>query len=126
MRLGLALILLAVTACGGATTMAVPGDPPFTLPRLPVDRALLGAGLAAAQPEWPAQPLPLIPPRRSVDCGRAKCLALTFDDGPGEETGRVLDTLARHHARATFFLLGQMITEKSARFVRRMASEGHE
>ena len=33
-------------------------------------------------------------------------VALTFDDGPVLQTHRVLDTLARHDARATFFLVG--------------------
>lgn len=33
-------------------------------------------------------------------------LALTFDDGPSESTPRVLEILARHNARATFFMCG--------------------
>jgi chitin deacetylase len=33
-------------------------------------------------------------------------VALTFDDGPGPSTERLLDVLARHGARATFFVLG--------------------
>uniref|UniRef100_UPI00227E2D39 polysaccharide deacetylase family protein n=1 Tax=Escherichia coli TaxID=562 RepID=UPI00227E2D39 len=32
---------------------------------------------------------------------------LTIDDGPGPETRAVLDLLARHQARATFFLVGE-------------------
>jgi peptidoglycan/xylan/chitin deacetylase (PgdA/CDA1 family) len=38
--------------------------------------------------------------------GNPSCpeIALTFDDGPhGEDTPRVLDALARHDIRATFF-----------------------
>jgi peptidoglycan/xylan/chitin deacetylase (PgdA/CDA1 family) len=34
-------------------------------------------------------------------------VALTFDDGPGPSTERLLDVLARHGARATFFVLGR-------------------
>jgi peptidoglycan/xylan/chitin deacetylase (PgdA/CDA1 family) len=34
-------------------------------------------------------------------------VALTFDDGPGPSTGRLLDVLAQHGARATFFFLGR-------------------
>ncbi|MBO3746271.1 polysaccharide deacetylase family protein [Streptosporangiaceae bacterium NEAU-GS5] len=131
MRLGLATaLLLAVTGCSGVTTIAVPrggGAPARMLPQLPpMDRTVLGSRLAAAQPEWAGRALPLVPPRRMVNCRRAKCVALTFDDGPGDETGKVLDVLARHHARATFFLIGQMITQRSAPFLRRMVSEGHE
>ena len=33
-------------------------------------------------------------------------VALTFDDGPGPYTGRLLDCLEKNHARATFFLVG--------------------
>ena len=37
-------------------------------------------------------------------------LALTFDDGPGEYTDRLLDCLEENGAHATFFMLGQLIT----------------
>ena len=40
-------------------------------------------------------------------------LALTFDDGPGPSTDALLDVLARHQARATFFFLGKSIEEAS-------------
>ena len=33
-------------------------------------------------------------------------VALTFDDGPGVSTARILALLRRHHAHATFFVLG--------------------
>src|SRR4051812_38860714 len=37
-------------------------------------------------------------------------IALTFDDGPHPEwTPRLLDLLARHGARATFFMVGEMV-----------------
>ncbi|GAA3110462.1 polysaccharide deacetylase family protein [Streptosporangium carneum] len=60
----------------------------------------------------------------SVDCAKAKCVALTYDDGPGPDTGRLLDILGRSHARATFFSLG---TSASARpeLLKRMMREGH-
>ena len=34
-------------------------------------------------------------------------VALTFDDGPGKYTDRLLDVLEANNAKATFFLLGQ-------------------
>ncbi|HZT58691.1 MAG TPA: polysaccharide deacetylase family protein [Pyrinomonadaceae bacterium] len=52
-------------------------------------------------------------------------VALTFDDGPGEDTARVLDALAAHGARATFFMVGRQ-AERNARTARRVAAEGHE
>ncbi|WP_327372768.1 polysaccharide deacetylase family protein [Thermomonospora echinospora] len=65
---------------------------------------------------------PSTPP---VDCTRAKCVALTFDDGPGPYTGRLLDDLAKARARATFFVLGAHVGP-NAELVRRMVAEGHD
>lgn len=36
-------------------------------------------------------------------------IALTFDDGPGAEAGRILDLLEKYNARATFFMVGPMV-----------------
>lgn len=60
-----------------------------------------------------------------VDCDRFKCVALTYDDGPGLPTPRLLDILDRRHARATFFLVGQMIQLRPAT-ARRIARGHHE
>ncbi|MFQ3560832.1 polysaccharide deacetylase family protein [Streptomyces gramineus] len=62
----------------------------------------------------------------SVDCRRAKCVALTFDAGPSENSARLLDILQREHVPATFFLLGARHIERYPELVRRMAAEGHE
>ncbi|GAA2754963.1 hypothetical protein GCM10009872_03230 [Actinopolymorpha rutila] len=40
-----------------------------------------------------------------------KVLYLTFDDGPSEWTPKILEVLARHNAKATFFELGQQQKE---------------
>jgi peptidoglycan-N-acetylglucosamine deacetylase len=53
-------------------------------------------------------------------------LALTFDDGPDPEwTPRVLDILAAHATRATFFVIGERAA-KAPTLVKRIAAEGHE
>ncbi|MBN1883597.1 MAG: polysaccharide deacetylase family protein [Deltaproteobacteria bacterium] len=58
--------------------------------------------------------------------GREDVVALTFDDGPHPDyTGIVLDVLARHGARATFFVSGRMADEHPD-IIRRIVSEGHE
>ncbi|MDO5682452.1 MAG: polysaccharide deacetylase family protein [Propionibacteriaceae bacterium] len=49
------------------------------------------------------------PPPGSVDCSVAKCIALTFDDGPGPYTPRLLEMLTSKGAGATFFMQGVMI-----------------
>ncbi len=38
-------------------------------------------------------------------------IALTFDDGPGQYTDKLLDCLEKYDAKATFFMLGQCIEE---------------
>ncbi|WP_081240803.1 polysaccharide deacetylase family protein [Streptomyces viridosporus] len=62
----------------------------------------------------------------TVDCREVKCIALTFDAGPGEHSARLLDILKREQVPATFFLLGERHIEKYPELVRRMADEGHE
>lgn len=37
-------------------------------------------------------------------------IALTFDDGPGDRTGELLDQLEKYDAKATFFMLGQKVS----------------
>ena len=53
-------------------------------------------------------------------------VALTFDDGPnGECTPLILDTLKKHGAVATFFIIGQA-ARAHPELVERIAAEGHE
>ncbi|MGW0779563.1 polysaccharide deacetylase family protein [Streptomyces sp. NPDC002913] len=62
----------------------------------------------------------------SVDCRKAKCIALTFDAGPGKDTPQLLDILKEKKVPATFFLLGRDHVLKHPDTVRRIAAEGHE
>ena len=52
-------------------------------------------------------------------------VALTFDDGPGAHTPRILDELASRGAKATFFVVGSRIGGR-AELVARIAADGHE
>jgi len=52
-------------------------------------------------------------------------VALTFDDGPGQYTGRLLDCLEENNAKATFFMLGQNV-EKYPEYVSRQKELGME
>jgi peptidoglycan/xylan/chitin deacetylase (PgdA/CDA1 family) len=57
----------------------------------------------------------------------APFVALTYDDGPSEWTDPILDHLARHRGRATFFILGNAVDrEERRRALRRTVAEGHE
>ena len=51
--------------------------------------------------------------------------ALTYDDGPNDGvTDELLDVLAAHHARATFFMIGKYVRQRHA-LVRRVHAAGH-
>lgn len=52
-------------------------------------------------------------------------VALTFDDGPAQWTPPILDLLAEHGARATFFVLGSRV-EGNVELLHRVVAEGHE
>ncbi len=62
----------------------------------------------------------------AVDCRAAKCIALTFDAGPSENSARLLDILKEKKVPATFFLLGRRHIDTYPELVKRMAAEGHE
>ena len=62
---------------------------------------------------------------RPVDCRRVKCVALTFDDGPGAYTDTLLGHLARYRAKATFFVVGQNVAANPG-IVRKAYAAGHE
>lgn len=49
----------------------------------------------------------------TTDCVRYRCIALTFDDGPGPYTQTLLEHLDRYHAKATFFVVGRNVAPYS-------------
>lgn len=57
--------------------------------------------------------------------GNANMCAVTFDDGPSQFTGQLLDTLQAEGVRATFFVLGRQV-ERHPDLIQRMVREGHE
>ena len=68
---------------------------------------------------------PLASAASDYDRPGQKLLALTFDDGPGPYSDQILDTLAAHNAKVTFFMNGYKV-RRYADQVRRMADEGHQ
>ncbi len=88
--------------------------------------AAAGLGLAAGgyvyAAMWPGSRIfgqALIAPRSPGE------LALTFDDGPNPAwTPRLLDVLASHGVRATFFMLGSR-AQAQPELTRRIAAAGH-
>lgn len=64
--------------------------------------------------------------KKAVLDPKKKHVALTFDDGPHPTvTPRILDILAKHHAHATFFVLGNR-AEFYPNLLQRAVLEGHE
>jgi peptidoglycan/xylan/chitin deacetylase (PgdA/CDA1 family) len=62
----------------------------------------------------------------AVDCRKLKCVALTFDAGPSENTPRLLDILKKEKVHATFFMLGKNHIAERPEGVKRIDAEGHE
>ena len=91
---------------------------------VPVDPLTLAEQLGTAQPGWRSWFNRFMP--RRVDCRHIRCVALTFDDGPGDDTGRLLNILARKQAKGTFFVVGQRVAQSGRFELRRMVGEGHE
>ena len=52
-------------------------------------------------------------------------VALTFDDGPSDDTARLLDVLGERGVRAAFFVVGRFVERRPA-LARRIVAEGHE
>ena len=83
--------------------------------------ALVSAGAAAGK-SWPT-------PAAGDSASGGPEVLFTFDDGPSPKTTpAVLDTLARHHIHAVFFMVGEMAGNKSPRvraILQRVLREGH-
>jgi peptidoglycan/xylan/chitin deacetylase (PgdA/CDA1 family) len=61
----------------------------------------------------------------NLGCSVVKCVALTFDDGPGPFTDRLLQILKDNDAKATFFLIGNKVAANPAG-AKRIADAGME
>lgn len=59
-----------------------------------------------------------------IDCSVDKCVALTYDDGPGAYTEKLLKHLRDGNAKATFFMVGRQANARPD-VVRKVAAEGH-
>ncbi|MEU5884801.1 polysaccharide deacetylase family protein [Spirillospora sp. NPDC047279] len=93
----------------------------------PPQRAELAAVRAPITKPPPAPPPPPVvqAPPRKIDCRAAKCVALTFDDGPMPSTTRLLEILAGKKVKATFFVVGRNAAERPD-VMRSELAGGHE
>ena len=135
--LGLAVSALVLVAVDVAPHRP-PGRPPP-----PTTVATPAAGRSAAGP-WISLAVPPVAPRVRPDprpvraragCpvvrtvltsapGSGRTVALTFDDGPGVWTPRVLRVLREHRVPASFFVIGQQAAADPA-MLAAVAGEGH-
>lgn len=82
----------------------------------------LAAGSYAYAGMWPGSQIfgPCV-----VAAKRPAQIALTYDDGPADpDTFHLLEVLAKHGVRATFFMIGQFV-RKRPDIVRAVAAAGH-
>ena len=82
------------------------------------EAAAKAAAAAAAQSRQVGSYLPA---HGNVDCSQAKCIALSFDDGPGAGTNAILDTLEQYHVPATFMVVGTQVASHTAELKREAA-----
>ena len=83
------------------------------------------SGLVAEQVT--KEPSNIVCRKTSPDVGGDKVVALTFDDGPWEDsTEAILDILKENGAKATFFAVGNRIAGTGVDHVKRAAAEGHQ
>lgn len=64
------------------------------------------------------------PTIKPTDDTTTKKIYLTFDDGPGSQTGKILDILKKNHVKATFFVTGKE-DASSKKIYQRIVKEGH-
>jgi peptidoglycan-N-acetylglucosamine deacetylase len=83
-------------------------------------------GSAAAQPAAPDQQIAYFQTGTIFHSGLrdTHTVALTFDDGPNDNTPAVLDLLKAMHIEATFFIVGKMAVAHPD-ILARIAAEGH-
>jgi peptidoglycan/xylan/chitin deacetylase (PgdA/CDA1 family) len=112
---------LGVHAAAGVAALALPAALPWAAGALLLNHAVLtAAGL------WPRSALlgPNVTRLAPAHAARGE-VAITIDDGPDAEvTPAVLDLLAAHGARATFFCIADRARRQPA-LVRRIVAAGH-
>lgn len=101
---------LAASFSTGATTAVVAAA------------AVLAAGAFTYAGMWPGSQ---IFGRCVVAARDSRQIALTYDDGPNDpHTFRLLDVLAKHEVRATFFMIGRFVRQRPE-IARAVAAAGH-
>lgn len=103
-------VAVAATSCAGNPDPGASNEPdPTASSTAPSSESVESAAATpSSSPAESASPKPA-----KVNCKKDKCIALTYDDGPSEYTPKLLKTLAKYDAKATFFLIGPSATALS-------------
>ena len=101
----------------GELTITVPISSVSKYLQNPTARKFANIPKSAEKPKpAPAAPTPIV---------ANKTIALTFDDGPGPYTEKLLDILDKYDAKATFFLIGSKVSAR-ANTLRSIQARGHQ
>ncbi len=117
-RRSFAIAALIALAHAPALALLIAGRPWLALAAMFAVHAVLLWGTL-----WPHSRL-FGPVLRRLPANRRE-VWLTIDDGPSDDTPAILDLLARHRARATFFLVAER-AERRPELVRAIRARGHE
>jgi len=129
-------VFLAILVLGGLIPFFVPTAKTFAFEGLFMvsDSIYIAKALNENPLLLPRKPVKLLTklkfapflPSQDVDCAVDPCIAFTFDDGPNPfTTPKILETLDRVYAHATFFVVGNQVANNSA-LLKKMHSSGHE
>lgn len=121
------------TATPERSAGSTPSTPASTPTATPSSEASVTPSVEASEPKEPSEPEKTqqpgddntAAPGDRPDCTKLRCIALTFDDGPGPHTKQLLDTLAKTGSKATFFVLGPNVASHPE-LIKRMDKEGHQ
>jgi peptidoglycan/xylan/chitin deacetylase (PgdA/CDA1 family) len=135
-RLGALLVVLAVVVVVVVVVVATSGGSSSSSPSSrsssashPSDRRARERGAQGQEAVTPAQRAAVervlgYLPAITKGGSKVKDVALTFDDGPGPDTPRIVSILRRYHAPATFFVLGRSAQSHAGRVGLRAEADG--
>ncbi|MGI5240103.1 polysaccharide deacetylase family protein [Dactylosporangium sp. CA-139066] len=124
----LGLTVLALTLGGSDSPPSHPTAPVSSVPLAVPSRVPTTPPTTPSPTPSASVPAPAVTagtgPAGSLRTTGSATVALTFDDGPWDDTPAVLDLLAQYHIKATFCMIGRQVAAHAA-LVQRMVAEGH-
>jgi peptidoglycan/xylan/chitin deacetylase (PgdA/CDA1 family) len=105
-----ALLVIGALSTAAILPLSV-GDPPSDGPAARATTAVMLGEVAKPASRYLVSTPTATPAPPAPNCLVLRCVALTFDDGPVADTQRLLSMLATDGVRATFFTVGEMVTD---------------